>query len=119
MSPAPRPSSRKAARYRFPISSNVEFTLQSDATKITGRGRTITLSADHFTFACAETLPATGNITFSISWPVKLNGIVGLNLCGRGRFVRTGSDHATVELVSYEFRTRPPEMRRLPRGPVH
>jgi hypothetical protein len=110
MSPAMRPTTRKAAAQSFPISVNLEFTLRSSGTRITGRGRTLTLSANGFTFACGESLPPEGTITFSVAWPIKLNGSVDLNLCGRGRFIRSGRDHATVEFLSYEFRTRSAKM---------
>lgn len=112
MSPAVRPSTRKVASQHFPITVNVEFTLQTDVTKFTGQGRTITLSASQFSFACEELLPSQGAIRFSIAWPAKLNETVGLNLCGSGRFLRTGPHHVTVDFSTYEFRTRPIGMRK-------
>lgn len=112
MSPIMRPSTRKVASQHFPIDVNVEFTVQASGSKVVGRGRTVTVSANEFSFTCAETLPPQGAITFSIAWPVKLNGAVALNLCGRGRYVRTRADRATVEFASYEFRIRPTGIRR-------
>ena len=107
-----RPFTRKVASQHFPITVDVEFTVQADGTKVSGRGRTVALSANQFSLVSEEPLPSQGAIAFSIAWPAKLNDTVSLNLCGRGRLLRTGPHQATVDFAAYEFRTRPIGIRR-------
>lgn len=107
MAPEVRPVRDKVRNLYFPIVADLEFTLLARATRITGHGRTVTVSSRRLVFNSTESLPVGVKITFGISWPVRLHGKICLKLCGWGTLIHYESGLAEVEFAGYEFRTSP------------
>src|SRR5579871_1959744 len=73
----------------YPISVEVAYKLEHQRTLRTGSGWTQNMSSTHIEFFAAEALPRDSRIDLSITWPVLLNGKVGLRLCIQGKIIES------------------------------
>ena len=101
------PSERRSAD-RFPISREVHYkVLSKRGGPEAGGGQTVNISSNGVLFTTEHYLIPGRRLELSISWPAQLNDKCQLKLVARGRIVRCEEGRAAMEILQYEFRTRP------------
>ena len=90
----------------YPILLEVEYKL-TDAVKLrAGRGWTASMSGTTIDLIALEELLEDSRIDLLISWPVLLNGRVGLRLWIQGRIIESSGYRVSVKIIRHEFRTK-------------
>jgi hypothetical protein len=93
--------------HRFPIEAPVEYKLiRQQKTFEIGRGWSVNLSSSGVLFEAERPLPPNVQVELSIAWPARLDGVAPLQLCIKGRTVRTRDSQVAVRVLAYDFRTR-------------
>jgi hypothetical protein len=90
----------------LPLALDLQFTIQARRTFIIGTGRTVLMSSKEIVFRSDRAIPLATNLKLAISWPVKLENHVGLQLTVDGFVTRAQGDFITVSIGRYQFRTR-------------
>jgi len=91
---------------RFPIEAEIRYLLlMGNATKETGRGRTVNISSGGILFESAHPIPPGTPIELSVTWPARIDGIVHIQLRVKGRTIRNQDSRTAVHILHYEFRT--------------
>lgn len=105
---------------RYPIVVDVTYqVLNGDQVVKTGQGRTVDISSRGLSFESEEILPPGKQVKLAVTWPAMLNNRVGLNLHVLARTVPARNGCTAVEILKYEFRTRPsgsPAIQPVPRS---
>jgi hypothetical protein len=95
---------------RFPISMSLQYHLTSSnkaSAKGGGRGMTINLSSSGVLFESPQILPLGRRLDLFLDWPVRRHDQVDMVLFILGRIVRRSGTSVGVEILKYEFRSRP------------
>lgn len=88
--------------HRFRTALTLRFTLRSGTR---GNGKVSDISSGGVLFRCGGRLPVGETIEVALNWPSLLNGECPLQLCVRGRILRSTDLDTAVEIKHYEFRT--------------
>ncbi len=100
-----QPRNRRAAD-RFPLDREARFTvLDTRATPLTGKCRTVNMSSRAILFRSENRLTEGKRLELAVSWPALLNDTCQLKLVALGRVVRCHFEEAVIEIERYEFRT--------------
>lgn len=98
------PPERRADR-RYSIGADVQYQLKPVTGNRNGVGRTINISSSGVLFE-SRCVPQVGEeISLSIAWPARLNGVVGLRLHVLGRVVRVSGNRTAMTIAHYQYRT--------------
>jgi hypothetical protein len=92
-----QPERRAAIRVQIVCPSRYET--HSEPKQI-GRGHTIDMSSGGIAFATESLLPANAEITLHVTWPVRLEGDLPVELHAVGRLARTEAMKAALQLDS-------------------
>jgi PilZ domain len=96
---------RRSTR-RYPLDLAVQYELQAGSRQtVTGHGRLKNISSDGLQFQADRALAAGAKVTVKVAWPVRLNGIVPLNLHIKAQAVRTDGTVTSARILKAEFRT--------------
>ena len=87
---------------RFSNAMTLRFSLRSGTR---GNGKVLDISSSGVLFRCGAQLPVGETIEASLNWPLRLNDQCPLQLCVRGRIVRSTELETAVAFRHYEFRT--------------
>ena len=99
--PQPRPLIRRS----FPLKAAVAYRLiEGDGT--VRAGRTQSLSGNKVWFEAENCLLVSALIELEVDWPVRLDNRTPLKLVISGRTLQVDQNHAAVEILRHEFRTR-------------
>ena|ERR1035437_645315 len=100
-----RGDDRRSCR-RYPLESDVAYKIVRHKRVLeVGSGRTVNMSASGVLFQSTRALPVGESVELSIAWPARLDGTVHLQLCIKGRTVRSRSDSTAVQIQRHGFRT--------------
>ena len=91
---------------RYPLESDSAYRIVRGQLVVeTGSGRTVNISARGVLFQSTRALPVGEPVELSIAWPARLDDTVRLQLCIKGRTVRSNSNSTAVQIQRYGFRT--------------
>jgi hypothetical protein len=91
---------------RFPIEREVRYrALTKRNIDEVGEGTTLNISSNGILFTADRELPPGRRLEISVSWPVALNGTIGLKLVARGKVIWCANGKTAFEIQQYEFRT--------------
>ena len=74
--------------------------------KETYTGQTIDVSSSGLRFMAAHPVRVGHGVVISIDWPVRLDGVIALQLMVNGSVVRSSGKETAVRLEGYAFKTR-------------
>ena len=99
--------SERRASSRMAIEREVQYrVLNRGQAEPEARGKTVNISSSGVLFTTQQVLIPGRRVEVSIDWPAQLNAKCALKLVARGRIVRFEGDHAALEIMQHEFRTR-------------
>lgn len=98
------PERRKSIRFNIVRELNYR-TLGKRTYREAGIGVTINISSGGVLFASEHTPDLGQRLELCISWPMRLDNRLGLNLIVRGQVVRREVGLTAVRIIRYEFRT--------------
>jgi PilZ domain len=90
---------------RWPIEREVRYKVVGGQRGFYGSGKTINMSSGGVLFTIEYALSNKQLIELAVSWPVKLNGAISLQLVALGRVVRAEETQAAITIERYEFKT--------------
>lgn len=88
----------------YPIQVRLRFEVENE---LLGHGRTVGISREVVRFESDQTLPLGRAVRLILMWPAALPDGTPLNLWINGRIARNLPHQVEVQVLSYEFRTRP------------
>jgi len=91
---------RKATRIQIVCPSRYETRLEP---RQAGVGHTIDMSDTGIAFTTESLLPPNAEITLHVTWPLRLEGGVPIELRAVGRLARTGANRAALQLENMSF----------------
>jgi hypothetical protein len=101
----------RRAQHRFSILLKVQYTVTSGER---GHGELSNIGSAGLLFRCDGQFVPGETIDISLRWPYLLNGVCPLQLCIRGRVLRSSQAGTALAITKYEFRTARKEEVALP-----
>jgi hypothetical protein len=102
------PSETRRSASRYPIVAELHYRMTRKHVEVeTGRGRTVNISSSGILIETDHALPPGLRVDLSIAWPVSLNNVTPLQMCIKGRTIRTEGRRTAIKIFRHEFRTRP------------
>lgn len=98
---------RRISGISYPLELPIRYETL-DGKRVTGTGRTQSVSSDIMRIECDQPLAAYCKIRLVVAWPAVLPDGTGLNLWIQGEVLKSASQRMTVKVIRYEFRTRRP-----------
>ena len=100
------PNSRveRRTRARFPLVREVRYRPRNRRGEPPCQGQTINISSSGTLFTIGEDLVPGTKVELSISWPLKLNNAVSMNLVAGATIVRVEGRKAAARFESHEFK---------------
>lgn len=89
---------------RVPLACTVRYEIGSSTHKKTGMGRTIDMSSSGVLFTTESLLRANTRVALHVTWPVRLESDVPVELYAEGKVVRTESSRAAIKYDQIAFR---------------
>lgn len=112
-----REPNNRRRKQRFPLDCPLRYqTLGRAGPQAAGTGRTINLSSRGTLFTTEHTLYPVEPVEISITWPVKLDHEIPLEIVSTAKVVRGQEGKAAVEILRYEFRSKAEGTRSLLSG---
>ena len=99
-------SEDRRMRQRFPLSLDVEYSIRTEDSVVSGHGRTLDLSSRGLRFTTEKPLPIGPAINVAIEWPQTLTDGVPLRLVLAVEVMRRSGAEMAARIYQYEFRTR-------------
>ena len=100
------PNSRveRRTRARFPLVREVRYRPLSRRGEPARQGQTVNISSSGTLFTTVEDLAPGTKVELSISWPLKMNDTVSMNLVAGATIVRVDGRKAAARFETHEFR---------------
>jgi len=100
----------RRSKSRYPLVLGVRFRFRIRDLLISGKGRTVNLSAGGLLvasqhIASRDEVRAGARMQMTIDWPVLLDGKIALQFHATGQVVRKGSEDFAATFLRHEFRT--------------
>lgn len=90
---------------RFPLKSQLRWTLLNRKTPLTGTGETVDASSNGFAFLSNVPLSPGCRLQLDVEWPAELDGRIPMKLVVIGKVVRVDGNIVCVTIQKREFRT--------------
>ena len=102
------PRKERRIGVRVPLACATRYETGSRAHKKTGTGSTIDLSSSGILFTTQSLLRRSTRVALHITWPVRMDHDVPLELFAEGKVVRTAQSRAAVQYDQIAFRVATP-----------
>lgn len=96
---------RRSERMEIEQEVNYRIINRKDA-EVVAQGKTVNISSSGVLFTTQKAVPPGRQVELDIHWPAQLDNKCGLKLVARGRIVRQDGEHAALEILQHEFRTK-------------
>ena len=98
---------QKSDLHSYPVHAEVEYVARRGRTVEKGYGQAFELSGTELVLDCGRRLASGMDIEVRLAWPGSLGILGGLMLHIKGRISVNQGNRSRVEIVEYDFETRP------------